>query len=184
MEKGKFKRLKIIIWLIVLVLSLVTGIRLLVFFRDIKLPILNYTQSEYLCAFDKLYKDFDFKMPSLTKQEYREQLENKLNFQNYIYFECNSSFNGWQNVIIPTIIINENLSEYDYCRTLTHEMMHFKKFSANEKYISFETFKYLYENECEYLHNVGVLYGLNKIYGSHSGEYDVSGLIVNYLTNK
>ena len=183
MEKDKLKRLKIIICLIIIVVSLVTGIRLLVFFREIKLPTLNYTNSEYLYAFDKLYKDFDFNMPSKTKQEYKEQLENELNFKHYIYFERNPNFNGWQNVVIPTIIINEELSEYDYCRILTHEIMHFKKFSANETYVSFETFKYLYENECEYLHNVGVLYGINQVYNHSGGEYDISGLIVNYLTN-
>ena len=80
------------------------------------------------------------------------------------------------------IVIDSEISGYKYCETFVHEALHLKKFSGNETYISFETFRYMYETK--ELKNVAVCYGLEQIYGEFYEEYNVAHLIVDYLTKK
>lgn len=108
-----------------------------------------------------------------------------MNLSMYIYCESRLGelYKGITSPIFRTIIIDEELKGYDYCETFAHEAIHLKYIVDNERYVCFETFKYLYENDK--LHDVGVWYGYNQITRGHTlVEYDISDLVIDYLTNK
>ena len=136
---------------------------------------------DYYSAINILEKGYESTFVSMTKEEYRQFVENDLGLHCYIYSEKHiNGFAGKTYPMIRLIVIDPDVSGYKYCETFVHEAIHLKEFIGQEDYVSFQTFKYLYESEK--LHNVGVLYGLSQIYGSYEGEYNVSHLIVDYLT--
>ena len=114
---------------------------------------------------------------------HRSKIEQDFNFKFYFYKERNiEGCDGLTYFTIRTIVIEKDLNEYQYCKTFAHEVLHLKLFIQQEDFICYETFKYLYESE--ELHNVGVWYGLQQLRGCYSGKYNISGHVVNYLTNK
>lgn len=137
--------------------------------------------SDYYEAVQKLRNscigDYEIK----TNEEYRELIEEDMGINFYIYSEKDLvGYSGKTYPIIRLIILDSELTGYKYCETFVHEAIHLKEFIGQEDYVSFKTFQYMYENE--ELRNVGVWFGLSQIYGSYEGEYNVSHLIVNYLT--
>lgn len=140
-------------------------------------------QRDYLEAINILRSSDSKVYEPKTKEEYRSFIEKDLGVNFYIYSEKNLyDYAGKTYPLIRLIIIDESISGYKYCETFVHEAIHLKEFIGQEDYVCFETFKYLYESE--ELHSVGVWYGISQIYGFYNGEYDVSHLIVDYLTNK
>jgi hypothetical protein len=118
-----------------------------------------------------------------SKYYYKKILDKDLKLKMYIYREKYlKNNNGLCIANLRLIIIDESIRDYQYCVTLTHEMMHLKRYRKQENYICFETFKYLYESE--ELHDVGVWYAIRQINGCYSSEYNISNQVLDYLTNK
>jgi hypothetical protein len=153
--------------------------------RDITMPYRNLMPSDYNKAVEILRKEN--KNPSFdwlnSKKEYREFIAKDLGIGLYFYSEKKMvGYYGKTYPIARVIVIDSEISGYKYCETFVHEALHLKKFSGNETYISFETFRYMYETK--ELKNVAVCYGLEQIYGEFYEEYNVAHLIVDYLTKK
>lgn len=151
--------------------------------RDITISYRNLMPSDYREAVEILReenKDQGFDWLN-SKEEYREFVAKDLGIGLYFYSEKKMvGYYGKTYPIARVIVIDSELSGYKYCETFVHEALHLKKFSVNETYISFETFRYMYETE--ELRNVAVCYGLEQIYGEFYDEYNVSHIIVDYLT--
>lgn len=182
MAKSKLDR-AIAVLLLMCVLTLAYfGTCGLIFFRDKSIPPHINTQLDYLNAYDVLLQEHDDTRQK-PKAYYKEFVEKDMGVKFYIYGEKElGKYNGKTFVTIRLILIDNTIDGYEYCTTFAHEIIHLTHFVANERYVCYETFKYLYESE--ELHEVGVWYGCRQIYGYYSGEYNISDLIVNYLTNK
>lgn len=168
--------------LICVILLVYMGIVGIVFCRKINMPIKIFMPTDYYNVLDMLERDYENSIPHRSNKQYKALVEEQLDLNFYIYIEKElDNHNGLAIATIRTIVLDDDLTGYQYCYVFTHEAMHFKKFAKNETYICFETFKFLYENEDEELHNVGVWYAIRQLYGYYSGEYDCSDYIINYL---
>lgn len=67
---------------------------------------------------------------------------------------------GKSDLFDKTITIRQNINYEFYAFSLTHEIMHLKYFTSNERFVNYNAFKVLYESGNEYLKNVA-LYFLN-----------------------
>ena len=157
---------------------------LLIFNRKVSVPmnIINY--KTYYEAKDILYKQLYDNVCAFNNQQYKEYIEKDLglNFYIYAYKNLGEIYDGKAYPTIRTIIIDDDLIGYAYCQTFAHEVLHLKLCLKNETYISYETFKYLYEDEV--LHNVGVAYGWRQLTNPPASEYNIQAQVVYYLTNK
>lgn len=176
---------KAIKWLILIIVTMIIFYSsiTMAFNRKIDVPINTYTQEELSETYDLLLYEYDTNMVYKTKKEYRKLISDELNLNFFWYREdeLGDRYEGQMSLFTRLIIIDPDLSPIKYCITFTHEVMHFKKFSADERYICFETFKWLYEHDNPELHNAAVLYGLYQVQGCYSGEYDCRDCIINYL---
>ena len=181
---------KTILTLSIMIVSLLLGMLTsqLILYRKVNMPESEYSVYDYRTAFYMLQDDYEYIPPSQQKDKkyYRETIEDLISLGPYLYFEVGmNGHDGASLVGLRTIIMNKNITDHEqYCVAFTHEVMHTKKFHGYEPYIIFETFKFLYESENEYLHNAGVRYGLDMLYGYYDGEYDCPGYIINYLTKE
>lgn len=151
------------------------------FNRDIRVPVVFPQQSKYIMAYNILNEEIG----ELNKTDYelREMIAKDLGLKFYFYNERSMEYYaGKTYVTIRLILMDIDANGFEYAQVFTHEVMHLKKMVANESWVCFETFKYLYEHE--ELHNVGVWYGQKQLQGCYGGEYNIADLIVNYLTNK
>lgn len=182
MAKSKLDR-AVAILLLMCILTLVYCLTCgLIFFRNKNIsPHIN-TQLEYLNAYNILCQEYSDTC-NKPKSYYKQFVEKDMEVKAYFYSERKlNKYNGLIFATIRLIVIDNTIDGYEYCTTFTHEVIHLTHFVANERYVCYETFKYLYESE--ELHEVGVWYGCRQIYGYYSGDYNISDLIVNYLTNK
>lgn len=183
MEKSKLNRFIAFILLIIVLILVYLGIVAIVFYRKEHTPIYFNSTYDYIFAIDKLENEFDNKIEAKSKKYYKETIEKELGLKHYIYAETKlSKYSGLTFPTIRTIIIDEEIHGYDYCSVMAHEAIHLKEFVKSENYVTWKTFLYLYESE--ELHNVGVWFALRQIYQYYDGEYNISDLVVYYLTNK
>ena len=157
---------------------------IIIFNRNVTFPNVISNYSQYHMAIDVLKKDLYNNTCNMSNKEYREYLEEDLGLSFYIYKEkdLSNGFNGKAYPVIRTIFLDKDLSGYEYCQTLVHEMIHIKECVANETYVCYETFKYLYEDEV--LHNVGVVYGWQQMNKTYKDEYNIREQVIYYLTQK
>lgn len=149
--------------------------------RDMGLKFVKPTMSDYYNAYNKLWLESNKNICLMTDEEYKQYVENDMGIHFYIYTERdNISKAGLTNCFSRQIIMNSKLTGYEYCRVFVHEMLHLKYISADEKYIAFETFKYLYNDDK--LHDIGVSYGMAQIEGKFYGDQNSREYIVDYLT--
>jgi hypothetical protein len=183
LDKIIFRVVIAILILCVLVLGWCVSI-IIIFNRDVATPntISNYKQ--YYNAVDILRKELYENVCEFTNEEYREYIEKDMGLKFYIYKEIDlkDNYYGKAYPIIMTMFLDKDLEGYDYCETFVHEAIHLKQIVADETYVCYETFKYLYEDEV--LHNVGVVYGWKQMNKSTPNEYNIQEQVVYYLTQK
>jgi hypothetical protein len=182
MAKIKCKKLISFLLILMIPFCVYCGIIYAIKHRIMALPSGIVTHRQTLDAYTRLCKEYDDLCDNESDYYYKTKIEQDLNLKCYLYKEKRISKLGDSNCYFRTIRIDTRVTGYTYCETFAHETMHLKYYTANERFVCYETFKYLYESE--ELHNVGVWYGLKQLNGDCSGEYDISGLVVNYLTNK
>ena len=156
----------------------------LIFFRNKDVPLVVVNSKDYYNAIDKLHREYnDNAITSLSESQYKEIVEKELGLKFYIYLERDIKSNDYVGLTLPTIrtiIVDEYAKGYEYCITFAHETIHLIQFIKEERYVCFETFKYLYESNK--LHDIGVWYAMKQLYGYYSGEYNISDLVIDYLT--
>jgi len=77
------------------------------------------------------------------------------------------------------VFLNETQSNNNLVWTYTHEILHKKLYSANERFVEFETFKFLYESGNEYFQDIALWRA--SIMWKNDKEYDCTYYIVQYL---
>lgn len=171
--------LKILFWG-----TLVTLIIALVFYRPLY-KTNTYTKQDEERALLILWSDIDVHQQELTNKEYKTLIENEMNFRFYIHKQKNMTIykdaKGISSPLILLVVIDDEISGWEYCITLSDELMHIKYFTADERFVNFQVFKMLYESDNEYLHNIGVWYGLCHLENRITSNFSCKGYIVNYL---
>lgn len=85
-------------------------------------------------------------------------------------------------ILFRKVEINTNLSIEDYIVTYTHELTHLKYCTLNETWVSYKTFKTLYESGNAELRYVALNYANEVLSGSWQGtDYDCGYYILKYL---
>lgn len=162
------------------------GIVGIIYFRKIEMPVVFYTSYDYNKVKAELWAEYIPSRPTRTNQEYKELIEEELDLNFYIYCENDLKWkhSGYTFIPIRTMLLDNDMSDYQYCLNFVHEAMHIKRFSGNETYICFETFKYLYENKDTELHNIGVRYAIKQLRGDYKEERDCHDQIIGYFRSK
>ena len=182
MAKSKFNRAIAVLLLICVLAFVYLGVCGILFFRNKTLPVYINSQYDYLYACNILEQGYE-ERDVRTKEYYRNKVEKDLGLNFYFYKERKlSEYGGVTFPTIRLIVLDTDVSGYEYCVVFAHETIHLTQFIADERHVCYETFKYLYESE--ELHEVGAWYGYRQLYGYYNGEYNIEDLVVNYLTNK
>ena len=160
------------------------GVCAIILFRGKKVPLQVNSCIDYYNVSQTIgTPEYSYKTP---RKEFRNFVKSELGIWGYLYFESDklpSDKAGLSLPIIRTIIIDDELdNEYEYYATIVHEFMHLKHFIINERFVCWQTFLYLWESE--ELHDIGVWYARHQVGGAYSNKYDISDLIVDYLTKK
>lgn len=88
-------------------------------------------------------------------------------------------------ILYRKVEINTNLPIEDYVITYTHELTHLKYCTLNETWVSYKTFKTLYESGNAELRYVALNYANEVLAGGYEGtDYDCGWYILKYLINK
>ena len=164
MARNKLKRISIFLFCLTIIIIIIFGTSNILLFRNIKMPVSANSFYNVKEAFNILDKEYNQDKNEKSESYYRNFLEKDLGVGLYFYKEINTSkYNGICYPMIRLIVIDVDITGYQYCLTLTHEFMHLKKFILQDNYTCFETFKYLYESK--ELHNIGVWYGRRQLSG-------------------
>lgn len=88
---------------------------------------------------------------------------------------------GYCVFFIRLIVVDDIMSLENYVLTLTHELVHLTYFTCNERWVSFMTFKTLYESEDGYFKQIALAYADAQVNHRYPYEYDCGGYIEEYL---
>lgn len=152
--------------------------------REIDLKDNDYSFEEFTEVKNFLRKEsIKAIAPALTNSEYEKRIAKQLNFTNYtLHFQdLDGLIIGLADIYERKITIDVGVSGYTFCQTFTHEALHIKYCTSNEKYICFTTFKFLYESEDSCLRSCGIRYALDNMQWGYSGEYYIQSQIIEYL---
>lgn len=85
-------------------------------------------------------------------------------------------------ILFRKVEINTNLNIEDYVVTYTHELTHLKYCTLNETWVSYKTFKILYESGNVELRYIALNYANEVIQGNWQGtDYDCGYYMLKYL---
>lgn len=89
---------------------------------------------------------------------------------------------GYTRLLSNTIYINPTLTKDSFAWTYAHEVLHHKYFTHDERFVQFETFKFMYENKIKFFRYSAMIE--LRFMGNRTKEYDVRYYIYNYLKEK
>ena len=172
----------LLIWISsVLIVSLLTSLATL--YRPM-CEKYEYTDIELQYYTNKLYREYNFYLHPLSNQEYKSKVDDLLTATDYDYYEVELNWlhvSGFSATFFNAILVDDDLEHFNYCKILTHEILHYKTSSSDERYVEYLTFKVLYESDDIDLHNVGVELGIHKLEQETKNKYWCKDLIINYL---
>lgn len=152
------------------------GITLRVKYWCPKLEVKEYTESTH----------FEYNLATdYTIDEIKQLIDNDFKVL-YFYKVENLYAGGITNMqlrIVKVDTMSTRLKPY-YAYVLAHELTHLKYMNGDECWTEFNAWKYLYESDNDFLHNVG-LWKANSITQSKNGDaYDCGCYILEYLRSE
>lgn len=187
MRENKLKTFMMVLISLMVVIVLYTIAVCSIFYRKIDMPIMVAVPSDYNKVYNQLVREYDYDMEyERGKEQYKNMIEEQLGLKAYMYLEKSIciDYDGYMIAGIRLMVVDKDLSLYDYCVVFAHESLHFTKFSSNDTYINYEVFKFLYENEDEELKNIGIDFAIRQLAGKYGGRYNCSSYIVNYFVSR
>ncbi len=153
------------------------------FQRRMPVEYIEIEDYEIQLASDYLKSQYQLCTTSRTNMEYKQIIEKDFNCSFYIYKEAflPETVDGQCQILIRTITMNESINGFFYCSAFAHEMIHLTEYIAQENYVEFQTFKYLYEHYDPEFHNFGIQLALHCFAGGYPVEYNCSSQIIDYL---
>lgn len=150
--------------------------------------ILCYSKVSYRTYKPKLYEYTQVYNPqvnvTLNKSSVKK-LISKLVKTPHTYKEKQIDGYGRSVILFRKVEINVDLDVEDYVVTYTHELTHLKYLTENETWVSYKTFKTLYESGNAELRYIALNYANNVLRGYWQGtEYDCGYYLLNYFRGK
>lgn len=162
----------IIIIVLSIALALMTTFNVYVYCLN-KLPQRDYQH---------IYRNKPYFMGNnLTHEECVDLVANIIKIPHKLKYKQLNKGWGRSNILFREVQILGNLNNEYFILTYTHELMHLKYWCVDEMNTSYRTFVFLYESDNEILHNVGVRYMSDVLYGEYQGKYDCGYYILEYL---
>lgn len=140
------------------------------------------------------YRTLEYKDYNSEVIEYLEPYENEpsveelialINAQTNTNYPllCDTTFTGGHtNIQSHKIYMNPEIKRYQYAWIYTHEIFHNTFYTTNERFVEFETFKFLFDNENDYLRYSALNWLKN--FNTDSVEYDIRYYAYGYLKEK
>lgn len=151
-----------------------------------RMPIMtgyDCTDEQTKNAIIKLQQEYVPMESTRTRADYRKIIEDDFNCRFYFYREADlpEGVDGQCQPLFRTITMDSYIDNFFYCSAFAHEMIHLTSYIEQENYVTYQTFKYLYEHNDPELHNFGVKVGLLCLYNAYPTEYDCNGEVIGYL---
>lgn len=120
---------------------------------------------------------------SYSKSQLKDMVQDLFTTNIYIYIEKDlpSGKLGLSNVFARLLIVEADLSNYNYILTLTHETIHINHMTLNERYVSYMTFIKLYESGIDIFKQVALCYANSQINGEYPYDYNCGSQIFEYM---
>lgn len=185
-KKSRYEKFITTMLIIICSLLIYDIVAISIFFGINKVASIPYTTEEWQQARDILEAEYSKHAQYKSKDEYTSLIKKQINAKLYICVESDIMYNltsddGDAFINLRLIMIHTKLTLSSYCYVLAHELLHIKTFTKNERYIDFQTFKYLYYNEDPGLHQTGADLALYHIYKYKDAEYLCDDLIIHNL---
>lgn len=186
MVKSLIKRCLIVILIVTYIILGYCGAIYLISNRNITLDVCPYTKEQKQAVLDKLWSEKqtckrDYTMTTL---DWRILLADDLNLHCYIYAEEDlpGSTVGLADIYTRKITMDVEREDVGYIKTFVHEVLHIKLCTLNERYVTYETFKFLYNHTNSHVRLAGIVYAKDQLDGGYRNtKYDISELIMYYF---
>lgn len=158
--------------------------------RYIELDVCPYTNDQRQCVIEQLVAERKTtKFDSKPNPYWRHLLEDELDFHFYIFLyndEFSITTAGDSNRYSRVIRMDIDRRDTGFVRTMTHEIMHIKLCSTNERYVCYETFKFLYEHDNIMFRYTAISYAINQLDGlwRDNAKYNIEDQIIYYFLNE
>ena len=174
--KKKKKRVSWQDWVMVLLIALIGVLVLNYWYSNI------FRALEYKPTMDKI----EANSPSveMCREEIIIEVNNLTQTEYQIIWELGVDYYS-KTTSIPfdyRVFLNAELGENKLVWYYTHEILHKKLYSGNERFVQFETFKVLYESGIEYFKRVALYEASQMKYGFK--DYDCTYYVVQYLDGR
>lgn len=125
--------------------------------------------------------DENFYVPE-NKQACKNLVKTHYNIPHfYVEKELDAVTAGRALYIPPIVFIDDGLVGVGYITTYVHELMHIKYQTKNERFVTFQTFKTMYESGDETLRGCAMDLAYMVVCGGYEKEYDCGYYILEYL---
>lgn len=131
------------------------------------------------------YFDYYLYKPDwVTREIVREEVD-KLVCVKYKYSEADLQYptRGHANIKTNNVVLDKDLSVLFYTFCLTHELMHIKYKSLDERFCNFKAWQTLYESDNGYFRNVAMYFANLDLHGGFDYDYQFAGHVELYLRN-
>ena len=91
---------------------------------------------------------------------------------------------GTCSFLIGLIRIDDSLNVSDYTKALVHERLHLYYYTGCERFIQYQTFRFLYESENLFFHKVGVEIAIQILENKYPEHYNCTGQIIEYFIER
>lgn len=120
--------------------------------------------------------------PVKSKQEYKKDIDKMLDVS-HIYLSNNLITMSF--VPTRTVFVDENANIKEYIKSYTHELVHIKYNTRNERFTTYTTITTLYETEDKYLQYLALDYA-NDVWGGQfvKTKYDCGYQLAEYFKDK
>ena len=144
----------------------------------------EYTQEDIELVMNYLWDNHDPYIFPVTNEIYKEKIDKLLIRHDYeLIVKDLTKYNvdGVSMTLLNRVYIDDDVKGINYCMTLCHEILHYVYSSDNERYISFMTFKVLYESNDSDLRNASMKWAYDKLKKINDKTYDCKDLLINYF---
>lgn len=143
-------------------------------------PRLAYEKNDYRIIY---YSQQHFSTP-LQPAEIHAKLSSIIGVHNYTLAEKPTLVERgkvYMFLFYNIVYVRPDLEPEEFARTLAHELMHIKLFSADERYVEFQTFKILYESGDKELKKIAMNIANENLSYAIDHGYDCGAHIKKYL---
>lgn len=192
-EKRKEKRRSIFIWSFIIfcwIMFIYEIIATIVVKNRNIIKAEDYTFEDYVFAKTRLNEDYEnlsiYKYKNLSKNDVRQCAKQSVPLFWCIQLDVGFLRNkaGTCSFISGLIMIDRDLSVNDYAKAVFHERLHLYYYTACERFVQYQTFRFLYESDNVYIRKIGVEIALEIFNNQYPENYNCTSQIIKYFVER